>query len=93
MATENRNITAKENTMSTEESLYNHYGGSPLLSFTQVAEILHSSPEGLRITLRTNCDLANKLKPNRIKIGRRVYFKVSDIANLIDQATPDNMEA
>lgn len=93
MATEHRNIAAKENTMTTEESLYHHYGGSPLLSFTQVAEILHRSPEGLRITLRTNCDLANKLKPNRLKIGRRVYFKVSDIANLIDEATPDSMEA
>ncbi|MFD2016235.1 DNA-binding protein [Vibrio olivae] len=78
--------------MTTEEWLYNKYGNSPLLSFTQVAEILHRSPEGLRITLRTNCDLANKLKPNRL-IGRRVYFKVSDIANLIDQATPNNMEA
>ncbi|WP_229651210.1 helix-turn-helix domain-containing protein [Vibrio parahaemolyticus] len=79
--------------MTTEEWLYNKYGNSPLLSFTQVAEILHRSPEGLRITLRTNCDLANKLKPNRLKIGRRVYFKVSDIANLIGQSTPDNMEA
>lgn len=32
--------------MTTEEWLYNKYGNSPLLSFTQVAEILHRSPEG-----------------------------------------------
>ncbi|TOG66754.1 plasmid-related protein, partial [Vibrio parahaemolyticus] len=41
----------------------------------------------------TNCELANQLKPNRVKIGRRVYFKVSDIANLIDQASSQYMEA
>lgn len=79
--------------MTTEEFLYRKYGGSPLLSFSQVAEILHRSPEGLKITLRTNCELANQLKPNRVKIGRRVYFKVSDIANLIDQASSQYMEA
>lgn len=78
--------------MTTEEWLFEKYGNSPLLSFTQVAEILHRSPEGLRITLRTNCDLASKLKPNRLKIGRRVYFKIADIANLIDQATTGDLE-
>lgn len=79
--------------MTTEECLYRKYGGSPLLSFYQVAEILHRSPQGLRMTLRSNCELAHKLKPNQVKIGRRVYFKVSDIANLIDQSCYQYQEA
>lgn len=72
--------------MTTQDVLLDRFGGSPLLSLSQVAEILHRSPEGLRITLSGNNDLARKLRPARLKIGRRVYFKVSDIANLIDEA-------
>lgn len=72
--------------MTTEDVLLNKYGGSPLLSLSQVAEILHRSPEGLRLTLSGENELAKKLRPNRLKIGRRVYFKVSAIADLIDQA-------
>lgn len=72
--------------MTTEELLLNKYGGSPLLSLVQVAEVLHRSPEGLRITLRGENELANKLRPNRVKIGRRVFFKLSAIACLIDES-------
>ena len=61
-------------------------GGSPLLSLFQVAEILHRSPEGLRITLSGDNDLARSLKPCRVKIGRRVYFRVTGIARFIDEA-------
>tara|TARA_R110000796_G_scaffold141183_5_gene257437 strand:+ start:27937 stop:28155 length:219 start_codon:yes stop_codon:yes gene_type:complete len=72
--------------MTTAEFLLNKFGGSPLLSLPQVAEILHRSPEGLRITLSGDNELARKLRPNKKKIGRRVYFKVTDIADLIDGA-------
>ncbi|WP_236522576.1 DNA-binding protein [Pseudomonas syringae] len=61
-------------------------GGSPLLSLSQVAEILHRSPEGLRITLSGDNEIARNLKPCRIKIGRRVYFRVAGIARFIDEA-------
>lgn len=72
--------------MTTEELILTHNGGSPLLSLSQVAEILHRSPEGLRITLSGNTELAQSLRPCRIKIGRRVYFRVAGIARLIDEA-------
>ncbi|MGL4319173.1 MAG: DNA-binding protein [Pseudomonas sp.] len=72
--------------MTTEELILTSNGGSPLLSLTQVAEILHRSPEGLRITLSGDNDLARNLRPCRVKIGRRVYFKTQDIARFIDEA-------
>ncbi|MDP3845880.1 MAG: DNA-binding protein [Pseudomonas sp.] len=72
--------------MTTEELILSSNGGSPLLSLGQVAEILHRSPEGLRITLSGDNEIARKLKPARIKIGRRVYFRVGSIAQFIDEA-------
>ncbi|MGY2320972.1 MULTISPECIES: DNA-binding protein [Pseudomonas] len=72
--------------MTTEELILNSNGGSPLLSLSQVAEILHRSPEGLRITLSGDNEIARNLKPCRIKIGRRVYFRVTGIARFIDEA-------
>ncbi|MEE4664298.1 DNA-binding protein [Pseudomonas alliivorans] len=72
--------------MTTEELILTSNGGSPLLSLSQVAEILHRSPEGLRIILSGDNEIARNLKPCRIKIGRRVYFRVAGIARFIDEA-------
>ncbi|AQL35382.1 MULTISPECIES: hypothetical protein [Pseudomonas syringae group] len=72
--------------MTTEELILTSNGGSPLLSLSQVAEILHRSPEGLRITLSGDNEIARNLKPCRIKIGRRVYFRVAGVARFIDEA-------
>lgn len=72
--------------MTTEELILTSNGGSPLLSLSQVADILHRSPEGLRITLSGDNEIARNLKPCRIKIGRRVYFRVAGIARFIDEA-------
>lgn len=72
--------------MTTEELILASNGGSPLLSLAQVAEILHRSPEGLRITLSGDNEIARGLKPARIKIGRRVYFRVASVSQFIDEA-------
>ena len=72
--------------MTTEELILTSNGGSPLLSLSQVAEILHRSPEGLRITLSGDNEIARNLKPCRLKMGRRVYFRVAGIARFIDEA-------
>lgn len=72
--------------MSTEELLLSRSGGSPLLSLVQVAEVLHRSPEGLRITLCGDNDLSRKLRPLKKKLGRRVYFDLIGVARVIDEA-------
>jgi len=71
--------------MTTEELILSQTGGSPLLSLAQVAGILHRSPEGLRITLLGDNELARSLKPFKVKIGRRVYFRVAEVARFIDE--------
>ncbi len=70
--------------MNTEEALLARYRGSPLLTLVQLAEVLDRSPAGLRISLAGNNELAQKLRPARIKIGRRVYFRVNAVAQIID---------
>lgn len=68
--------------MSTEQVLVEKYG--PLLTLIQVAELLDRSPEGLRITIRGSNALGRQLMSARVKIGRRVHFKVQAIAALVD---------
>ncbi|QLC72630.1 DNA-binding protein [Pseudomonas sp. LPB0260] len=72
--------------MTVEETLLNRYGGSPLLSLEQLAEVLHRSKNGLRISLSGENELSAKLHPCKVKIGRRIYFKTSAVARVIEEA-------
>lgn len=70
--------------MTTEEQLLERYG--PLLSLTELSELLKRSPDGLRIALRSQTDFALKWNAAKRKVGRRVYFRASDVAELIDES-------
>nr|WP_233787600.1 hypothetical protein [Pseudomonas yangonensis] len=63
--------------MTVEETLLNRYGGSPLLSLEQLAEVLHRSKNGLRISLSSDNELSAKLRSCKVKIGRRIYFTLA----------------
>lgn len=69
--------------MTTEERLIERYG--ILLTITELSEVLKRSPDGLRLCLRGNSDFAQKWSSAKVKIGRRVYFRACDIAQLIDE--------
>ena len=71
--------------MSTTESIIIQQYGI-LLSFKDCAALLGRSSEGLRVTLSRDSELARKLKPAKIKIGRRVLFRASALAKLLDEA-------
>ena len=70
--------------MTTEEQHLKRYG--PLLSLTDLSDLLKRSPDGLRISLRSQSEFANKWNSAKRKVGRRVYFKASDVAELIDES-------
>ena len=72
--------------MEMEQVLLSKYG--PLLTLCQLAELLDRSPQGLRISLNSNTPLSRFLKPRRLKIGRRVYFRSNHIAELLDGQMP-----
>jgi len=69
---------------STEEALIKQYG--ILISMKECAELLGRSTEGLRVTLCRNSSMADKFNNARVKLGRRVMFKSSVIAQIIDEA-------
>lgn len=71
--------------MTTEETLIQRYG--VLLSLRDCAELFCRSAEGLRVTLAGDNEFANKLRPARVKIGRRILFKASVISQILDDVT------
>ncbi|MCP1632407.1 DNA-binding protein [Kerstersia gyiorum] len=57
-----------------------------LVGLPQLAELLHHSPDGLRVALRTSQPYALQIRQARVKIGRRAYFRTADIASYLSQA-------
>lgn len=62
-------------------ALQDRYG--PLLNLVHLADILHRSPDGLRIALRGSSTYADRINATRLKIGRRIYFRTSGIAEIL----------
>ena len=75
-------VLPRSHAMTTEEQLIKRYG--PLLSLIDLSELLKRSPDGLRIALRSQTDFAVRWSAAKRKVGRRVYFRASDVAVLID---------
>ena len=74
----NESITA------THQYLLKHYG--PLLTLKHLAEVMHSTPSGLRMAMtRKKQPLTAALAASRRRLGRRVYFEASRVAEIIDQ--------
>ncbi len=71
--------------MTTEEQLIERYG--ILLSLDDLAEVLKRSRDGLHIALHGNSEFARTWYSAKKKIGRRVYFRASDVSRLIDEHT------
>jgi hypothetical protein len=75
-------MISERTTMTIEEVLVKQYG--PLLSLAELAMILDRSPDGLRISLRSSGEWVSRINAARLRLGRRVYFRTSEIANVLD---------
>jgi hypothetical protein len=71
-------------TSSTERWLADKFK-SPLLRMADLAEVLYRSEDGLRVSLYRDCELSQRLNAARVKIGRRVYFRIQDVARILDE--------
>lgn len=60
-------------------------GGTPFLTYSQLAEVFQRSPGGLKNLIGQDNEFSRKLKPARKKYGRRVYFSVLEVAKLLDE--------
>ncbi len=74
---------SKKPSKNTERLLFEEYG--PLLTLRQTAELFHRTVDGLRVSLGRDTEFSNLLNPAKRKIGRRVYFRTSVIARLIEE--------
>lgn len=61
--------------------MFERYG--PLLTLSQLAQILNRSTDGIRITLRDPTPASQKLSAAKVHIGRRLYFRTLEIAEII----------
>jgi hypothetical protein len=68
--------------MTIEEILVREYG--PLLSLSELAIILDRTPAGLRSSLRSSGEWISRINAARLRLGRRVYFRTSEIATVLD---------
>lgn len=71
--------------MTMEENLINRFG--PLIPLTGLAALFDRSPEALRMFLRSDADLAQRINTAKLKVGRRLYFRTSDIAQVLSGTT------
>lgn len=62
-------------------------GGVELLTTENLATLLHRTPAGLRATLQTRTGFAATLRSARVKLGRRVYYRVDLVQKMILDAT------
>ena len=68
---------------STYAYLLRQYG--PLLTLRHLAEVMHTTPAGLRMALsRRGHPFTVALAGSRRRLGRRVYFEALTVAGLID---------
>ncbi len=75
----------------THQYLLRQYG--PLLTLKHLAEIMHNTPEGLRMAInRRRQPLVVALAASQRRVGRRVYFEARRVAEIIDQVDLDGSE-
>lgn len=64
-----------------ENSLLKRYG--PLMNLTDLASMLDRTPDGLRVTLRSSGEWVERINAARLRLGRRVYFRTAEIAEVL----------
>jgi hypothetical protein len=61
--------------------MFDRYG--PLLTLAQLAQMLNRSTDGMRMALRESSPYAKQLNAAKVRIGRRIYFRTPDVAQIL----------
>jgi hypothetical protein len=72
-------MTAPETSLSS--LMFDRYG--PLVTLAQLSEILNRSTDGVRMALREPTPYAQRLNQAKVRIGRRIYFRTMEVAQVI----------
>lgn len=68
--------------MTIEQNLVDRFG--PLIPLAGLATLLDRSPEAVRMYLRSNSELAQKINTSKLKVGRRLYFRTMEVARFLN---------
>jgi len=68
--------------MTLEENLVERFG--PLIPLAGLATLLDRSPEAVRMFLRSNNELAQRINTSKLKVGRRLYFRTLEVAQFLN---------
>lgn len=72
--------------MTTEEYLLEKFG--PLMGMADIAQLLGRSTDGVRVALYSDSDVSRRLKPTMVRVGRRVYFRTSQVVDVLKLEAP-----
>lgn len=75
-----KDFCLRKKVMTIDEVLIRKYG--PFLSLSELATILDRAPEGMRSSLRSSGERINRINASRLRLGRRIYFRTSEIATV-----------
>lgn len=68
--------------MTIEENLVERFG--PLMPLAGLASLLDRSPEAVRMYLRSDSELAQRINTAKLKVGRRLYFRTMEVARVLN---------
>jgi hypothetical protein len=68
--------------MTIEENLVGRFG--PLMPLAGLASLLDRSPEAVRMYLRSDSELAQRINTAKLKVGRRLYFRTMEVARVLN---------
>lgn len=68
--------------MTTEDYLLQRFG--PLMSLSNLANILGRSADSIRTGLYIECELSDKLRPTIVRVGRRIYFRTMQLSTALE---------
>lgn len=80
-----RNESQVADSESMSQLLLSKYG--PLMGLRQVAELLGRSPAGVRVGLYSEGETSMLLRPAKIKVGRRIYFRTALVGKALDSVS------
>lgn len=76
--------------MTTEQYLLDRFG--PLMMMPDVAKLFNRSVDAIRISLYSDNEMSRILKPTVIRIGRRVYFRTTQVSDALKLEIPPGPE-
>ncbi|MCQ2991006.1 plasmid-related protein [Pseudomonas tremae] len=74
--------------MTTEQYLLHQFG--PLMTLPDLAKLLGRSTDGVRVSLYADSEISRALRSTMIKIGRRIYFRTSQVNTVLHLEAPSS---